>query len=230
MSEKKSAELKVIPGSSIGVADTAAVRDVVLAQPICPHSRIPMIRTPDGRGFMPDPSKPNVDNCQLKGGQWWIACEKLGHDPYFRTQKTEVPEPSYELDDKGRMIKTGEIVVLYEDRRPNCTSVSPNIRHDSGTKVMRKIRDHGFKRLAEIGYDEVCQYFHCQNPVNPKYTATRIGSFCSYKHFALVAADEREEVLPHANGQTDVGAERRVQLEREEKLSRAAAPYLGPRL
>ena len=121
------------------------------------------------------------------------GCEALGHNPYFR----EVPV--YRTVDIEEVGEDGEVYVVGTKRKKttirvvNATQVSPDIMHNSGMGLARKMRYRGYKRLKDLGFEEVCQYRGCQKPC--LYRSTAYGDYCSLEHLNLVAARDAGEYL-----------------------------------
>jgi hypothetical protein len=114
---------------------------------------------------------------------------------------------------RKRVLRTTDIL--------NTTQVARSIRHDSGIKVGLKMKRSGFKRLQDLGYEEVCQYRACQHPVG--LVDATYGEYCSTEHLQLAAADIEEATLYNpANGKTDLGAEKSVNRKRRAQLRNAA--------
>lgn len=209
-------KLEKIPGFSAGVRANSAVRMVKLARPICPNSKIKMVRGEDGKWVA---AEVQPQNCQLSGEpRWWEMCESLGHNPYWTIRVWYEPVDIVEEDENGDQIVIGQKRVKHTVKRPNIAQVAVGIRHNSGQGAKFKIERHGFKRLSEIGFEEVCQFRNCQKPLDPKFTGTNYGSFCSYEHTALIGADAESILLnypePRLNGQEY----ERVKREREKQL------------
>jgi len=204
-------EKKKIPGFSQGVRANAAVRTVKLAAPVCPNSQ----RKRNSDGSWSEIGQ----NCQLAGGKWWELCESLGHDPYFSVQTYY--ETVDVLDDEGFVVGTKKKAI--EVRRPNIRQTALNRRHNSGNGVKNAMEKKGRKRLADIGYEEVCQFRNCQNPVNSRYTTPAFGAYCSFEHLSLVAADSQEIMLPQINGVTEGPNIEKVRQRRQKMLREAIA-------
>jgi len=204
-------KLQKIPGYSQGVRANAAVRMVDLARPICPNSQ----RKRNSDGSWADIGA----NCQLAGGQWWVMCEEMGHDPYFSVQTYY--ETVDVTDDEGFVVGTKKKAVNV--RRPNVAQVALGRRHNSGNGVKNAIEKKGFKRLSEIGFEEVCQFRNCQNPVNPRYTSPAFGAYCSFEHLSLIAADAQEIMVPQINGVTEGPNIEKVRQRRSKMLREATA-------
>lgn len=209
-------ELQKLPGFSQGVRDGAALRDIVLAQPICPNSQI-RGRMVDGHYEAPE-IHPGDENCQLEGFGWYEKCEARGHDPYFRTAKRYVTVDIVEADpETGEEYVVGTKKKVLEFRTPNVTRVSPDIMHNSGLGVARKMKYLGYKRLRDIGFAEVCQYRACMK--EPQFRAAGYGDYCSLEHLNLVAARESGEALTLTDTQMlKQGLEREIERKREKQL------------
>lgn len=210
-------KLERIPGFSQGVRVNAAQRLIKLAVPICPNSQVEHERDQSGQ-LRQKEKQPGQQNCQRQGGQWWVECEALGHDPYFRTQVWYTIEPILEPDDKGRLIKTGDQYIHHSIRQPNISQVAVTPRINSGKGALRKIERHGFKRLTDLGYEEVCQFRNCQKPVSPEATSRKYGSFCSRMHLALIAADAESEMLHQPNAYLNGNEAEKVMRARDRQL------------
>lgn len=186
MAEKQ--ELKKIPGFSQGVRANSAMRMIKLAAPVCPNSQ--RVRQSDGS------FKEVGQNCQMAGGRWWEMCEQLGHNPYFST-KTYYETVDIK-DDEGFV--TGTKKKPVEVTRPNIVQVPVARRMHSGNGARNSIEKKGRKRLREIGYEEVCQFRNCQNPVSPRCRSRAFGDYCSTDHLSLIAADQQGIMLPQIGG------------------------------
>jgi hypothetical protein len=214
MPVKKS--LERLPGFSQGVRSTAALRDVTVGQPICPNSQI-RGRMVNGN-YEPPEIGPGMENCQLDGAGWWERCEERGHDPYFRTTRIYTTVDIEEVNEEtGEVFVTGTKRKVREVRTVNATQVSPNIMHNSGQGLSRKIRLRGYKRLEDLGFQEVCQYRACQKV--PILRAAGLGDYCGEEHLNLVAAREEGEYLTR----TDVfglnaGYEQQAERKRQKQL------------
>lgn len=185
---------QVLPGYSTGVRANSAVRMVKLVRPICPNSKLKMVRDADTGKWVPADIQPQ--NCQLMGGEWWKYCEEQGHDPYWTNRVWYSPQDIIEEDEDGNQIVTGTKRIKHVNRYPNIAQVSASIRHNSGQGAKRKIQLNGFKRLADVGFEEVCQFRNCQKPLDPKFSNTNYGSYCSLEHLSLIGADV-EGILLH---------------------------------
>lgn len=212
---------ETLPGFSMGVRANSAVRMVKLARPICPNSKLKMVKDSDGK-WVPNENQP--ENCQLSDDkQWWVSCEQRGHDPYWTTRVWYEPQDIVEEDENGDQVVIGQKRVKHTIKRPNVAQVSLSIRHNSGRGAQQKMERHGFKRLADIGFEEVCQFRNCQRPIDPKYSSTNYGSYCSYEHLSLIASDV-ESVMLHYPSATLNGQEyQKVQKLRAKQLREAAA-------
>lgn len=183
-------ELKPIPGFSEGVNLNSALRMITLAQPICPNSRIEMVKDSNGN-LVRKEKGPDQQNCQLAGPGWQKACEEKGHNPYFNTRVWYTTEDILETDAEGRLIKKGEQYIKHEVTQPNLTQVAVTVRINQGKGAVDAIEKKGFKRLKDVGYQEVCQLRNCQRPVSPRGTSRKFGAYCSLEHLQVVAADEQ---------------------------------------
>ena len=179
--------LKKIPGFSQGVRTNSSLRMMKLAAPVCPNSR--RVRQSDGTFAEVG------QNCQLAGGKWWEYCEEQGHDPYFRTHVWYETVDDWD-EETGEM--RGSKRIRHQDRYPNVVQVAVNRRINNGRGVVDSMTKKGRKRLADIGYEEVCQYRNCQKPIAVKSKA--FGGYCSTEHLALVGADDQEMALPQIEG------------------------------
>lgn len=186
--------LKKIPGFSQGVRANAAQRMVKLNRPICPNSKQEFERDRDGR-LVPKEKGPDTQNCQLAGGRWWEACEEAGHNPYFATRTWYIPEDKLEEIEPGKWVKTGEYFIKHQEVVPNIAQVAINIRINNGRGAEDAIKNKGFRRLRDAGYEEVCQFRNCQKPVSPKGTSRKYGEYCSLEHLQLIAADAESIML-----------------------------------
>lgn len=225
MPAQKKEDLKQIPGFSTNVRTNAAARMVKLAQPICPFSKVKMIRTPEGRSI-PDPNQDMQQSCQSGKDQdqetrrgWWNECEARGHDPYFTT-RIWYSEEDIVNEETGEVERTKK--VRHTDRRPNISQVSAGVRVNSGQRgAQYKIQRFGFKRLPEIGYAEVCQFRNCQDPVT---VTSRFGKYCGVEHATLIAADQQGLILTQKGSggvDWDLGEENSIGLKRARQLTEA---------
>lgn len=185
----KQSEKKTIPGFSQGVRRNAAIRTIKMVQPICPNSKVDMLRGPDGKPYRNPEPDPNRRSCQEERDEngnsiigWWRKCEELGHNPYFTTRVWFSEEDEY--DEAGEY--TGTKKKRHTSVYPNVTQVAAHTRVNSGRGPLIKMRASGFKRLADIGYEEVCQFRSCQKPVT---VVSAVGEFCGNDHAYLCAAD-----------------------------------------
>lgn len=224
MVAKKKEPGKQLPGFSIGVRENAAIRDVIVAQPICPNSQI-RGKMVDGHYEAPEIG-PGDENCQLAGWGWWTRCEELGHNPYFMTRERVVTRPKYEEDADGDMVLVSEKKVLLRQEVLNVTSVSPAPFFNSGGTIRRKMQNHGFKRLGEFGYDEVCQFRSCQKPIRIKNST--YGNYCSMDHLQLSASRIEEAFLTRTDHPFLAGKERRAERKRKGQLRNAVEGIVDP--
>ena len=212
--------LQKLQGYSQGVRNSAALRDIVVGQPICPKSQI-RGRIVNGQ-YEPPEMGPGDENCQLAGGEWWVTCAEKGHDPYFRTVKLYTTVDITEVGEDGEAYVTGTKRKIREARVVNATSVSPDIAHSSGLGLARKMKYKGYKLLKDLGIEEVCQYRACQKPT--VYTAPGYGDYCSLEHLNLVAARQQGEFLTVENKDAqglNAGYEAQSARKREKQLREA---------
>lgn len=207
--------LEKLPGFSQGVRPSAALRDVILAQPICPKSQI-RGKIVNGN-YEPPEIGPGDENCQLMGGEWWLECEAKGHDPYFQHVRVYHTVDIEETDADGNVFVVGTKKRVVQAKRLNVTSISPDIMQNSGMGVARKIKYLGFKQLKDVGYEEVCQFRACQKPI--VYKAEGLGGYCSLEHLNLIAARDERVFLTQENvnglnagGEQHSAAKRRKEL------------------
>lgn len=210
------ADKKEIPGFSQGVRINAAGRTVKMVRPICPNSKMDMIRTPEGR-WIPNPTPdPGRQNCQRMGGRWWEYCVKQGHNPYYSVREWDESRPRY--DETGKLLETE--VIHHREEYPNIAQVAAHIRLNSGRGPEYKMRYGGFKRLKDLGFEEVCQFRNCQKVA--RYTSN-VGLYCSQDHASLVAADAQGEFLTQiTDKEFDLGSEVGIRRKRAEGLQKAA--------
>lgn len=209
-------ELKKIPGFSQGVRPNSAVRMVKLARPICPNSSLKMVRGEDGKWVAAEVQEAN---CQLSGDpRWWEQCEALGHNPYWTVRVWYEPVDITTEDENGDLIVTGTKRVKHTVKRPNLAQVAVGIRHNSGLGAKVKITKHGFKRLGDIGFEECCQFRNCQKPLDPKFTGTNFGNYCSYEHAALIGADIEGILLNYPEPRLNGTEYEKIKREREKQL------------
>ena len=212
--------LKDLPGFSQGVRTNSAVRMVKLAQPICPNSKTKMVKNEEGTWVR---QNADVQNCQLAGGQWWIACEALGHDPYFTNRVWYEPQDIVEEDENGDQIVTGQKRVKHVNRYPNVAQVAQTIRINQGKGVQNKMAQ-GFKRLTDLGYNEVCQYRNCQKPLSKSGKGRAgFGDFCSREHLTLTAANEQSVMLHYPEQSLNATEYNKVTQARDRQLREMAA-------
>ena len=205
---------KKLDGVSRGVRPNASQRRIIMARPICPHSQ---------RKRGADGSFSEVGmNCQLAGGEWWVHCQEQGHDPYFSS--TTYYEPVDITDDEGFVI--GQKKRAIHVKRLNTASVFVSRRLNSGRGVLNK-KAAGYKRLEEMGYEEVCQYRNCEKPVNKKYATPGFGDYCSFEHLTAIAASEQSILVPQINGVTEGTRIEQVRMKRNQMLRESVVNYLG---
>jgi hypothetical protein len=206
-------ELQQIPGMSQGVRENSAVRMLKLARPICPGSAHET--EPDGRGGSRPVVNPTRINHQRLGGEWWLACIEAGEDPYSTTQTWTESRDIF--DDNGEFVETKR--VKHSRTIPNIASTPIGIRYNSGRGYERALAK-GRKRLAEVGYAEVCQFRACQRPVSPKWRSERLGDFCSESHMGLIAADQQGVALTQRT-EFGMGEESKLEARRRRQLKEA---------
>ena len=215
--------LKTIPGFSQGVRINSAMRMMKLGAPICPNSKITMLKQPDGT-YRPKERGPSDQNCQMEGGQWWLACQERGHNPYFRTVVWYVDEDKYETDKAtGQDVLTGTKRIRHSETFPNIVQVPIARRMHNGQGVVDSMKNKGRVRLSTLGYAEVCQFRNCQKPVDPSAQSMAFGNYCSVEHLSLIAADAQGMFLPQLVGSVDAGLEGRVLSDRRRMLREAVA-------
>lgn len=212
-------ELKRIPGFSQGVRPNSSARRIILNAPICPFSQQEYVKDSFGRQVVKQ-RRPGEVNCQLAGGQWWVACQELGHDPYFTHKKSYTVEDIYE-DRDGRSIKTGEERIIHEDTYPNLVSVFVNRRINNGRGVEDSMAKKGRRRLTAAGYYETCQYRNCQELPNPKYHSIPFGDYCSREHFESSVANEKGVLVPIRHSKFNAGGEQHVDTKRQTLIAQA---------
>jgi hypothetical protein len=217
-------ELKVIPGFSQGVRENSAARTIKMARPICPNSKVEMERTPEGKMVPKQETDPNRQNCQKAGIGWWEECEAKGHNPYFTTRIWYSKEDKFGPDPENpeQTIKLGEKTVRHETQYPNIAQVAAHIRVNSGQGPRVKMKAAGFKRLSDIGYEEVCQFRNCQKPVR---VTSNVGQYCSKNHAVLIAADIHgllQYQTPGFGPDWDLGIEMQVEQKRRRWLTDSA--------
>lgn len=208
--------LQQLPGFSRGVRSGAALRDVTVARPVCPNSQI-RGKIVNGQ-YEPPEIGPEDVNCALEGGEWWVKCEAKGHNPYFMERKVyHTVDVEEEDPETGEVFVTGTKKKVVKVLTPNAVQVSPDIMHNSGFGLARKMKYLGFKRLKDLGFQEVCQFRGCQKP--PVYRAPGLGDYCSLEHLNLIAAREAGERLTLTETQSlSNGVERDVKRKRERQL------------
>ena len=214
-------KLENIPGFSTGVRPNSAVRMVKLARPICPNSKLKMVRDIDGKWI---PAEVQPVNCQLSDQpDWWVMCESLGHNPYWTERVWYEPQDIVEEDENGDQLVVGQKRVKHTVKRPNIAQVSASIRHNSGKGVLNKMQQAGFKRLEDLGFKEVCQFRNCQKDLDPKYSGTNYGSYCSNEHLSLVAADQESIMLHYPSVNLNGPEYQKIQRLRQKELREAAS-------
>jgi hypothetical protein len=218
--EKKSTTLKKMPGFTSGLLADSALRMIKLARPICPNSKIKVELDANGRII---PVDTGADpNCQRAGGEWWIACETKGHNPYFTTRVWYTKHDKLGQDEDGDTVVVGTKMVKHEEKYPNMSQVAISPRVNSGKGAVDAIAKKGFKRVGDIGYEEVCQMRNCQKPVSPKFKSRQYGDYCSVEHLQLIAADRNGIMLVQTGTGLDTGLEEKTRGERNKQLREAA--------
>jgi hypothetical protein len=214
-------KLEKLPGFSVGVRVNAAARMVKLARPVCPNSKLRMIKNEQGN-WVRDENQPQ--NCQLSDEpRWWDRCEELGHNPYFQTIVWYEPQDIVDEDEDGNLIVKGQKRIKHTSTRPNVAQVALHLRVNSGKGAKFKIERHGFKRLSEIGYEEVCQFRNCQKPLTEKGRGGVFGNYCSVQHLQLIAADAEGVMLHYPSSTLNADEYSKVQKLRAKQLREAAA-------
>lgn len=209
-------KVEELPGFSQGVRAGAALRDVTVGVPICPNSQL-RGKLVNGNYEPPDIG-PEDTNCQLDEGEWWVKCKEKGHDPYFRTQAVYRTIDVEEVGEDGVTYVVGAKKKKTLTRVVNATQVSPDIMHNSGQGLARKMRVKGFMRLKDLGFAEVCQFRGCQKP--PAYRADGVGDYCSTEHLNLIAARNEGEFLTQTNVQgLNQGYEQQSEKKRRKQLA-----------
>lgn len=184
-----------LPGFSTARAHpNSGLKDVILAQPVCPNSQI-RGRMVDGH-YEPPILGPGDENCQLAGGQWWKLCESKGHDPYWSKRQVIRTKMTTAVDEEGDTIPVEKKIVLT-DKVLNATSVSTSLRINSGQGVRWKKRYFGYKSISDFGFAEACHLSRCQEPATT--FAQQYGAFCSMLHLQLAAAEDNEIMLSRAD-------------------------------
>jgi hypothetical protein len=224
--EKELEKLKDIPGFSMGVRDNSAMRMIKLMRPVCPNSKIEMEQDRFGN-WRAVQKGPDVQNCQLDGGKWWLECEKRGHNPYFRTVQWTTRKPKWETDpdNPDQKVLTGEVVILHEAIMPNIRQTAISPRMNSGRGAVRAIENKGARRLKDFGYEEVCQFRNCQKKVDRKGKSREYGDYCSIYHLSLVAADVQGIILDQVDGNPYLGVEAEKAGRRRQKDLREAVAF-----
>jgi hypothetical protein len=215
----KSAGLRLPGASGAGRFPDFGLKDVILAQPICPNSQI---RGKMVNGHYEPPEIGLEDmNCQLLGGQWYKVCEEKGHDPYWSKRNRIVTRTTFTVDEEGDKIPV-EKRVLVEDKVLNVTGVSSSTRLGSGQSVRWKKRYFGFRNITDFGYSEICHLSRCQQPV--KLVSRQYGAYCSQLHLQLVAVEENEIALiraEHKFAEDVTGSQTKAQRRRRRQLRNA---------
>ena len=216
----KAKESLKLPGFSQGVRVNAAARMVTMAQPICPNSKLKMVKDENGKWVR---SEEQLQNCQMAGGQWWKMCEALGHDPYFRTRVWYERQDKLEEQEDGSLLVTGELRIKHEDKRLNVCQVAAHIRVNSGQGVRFKMQNHGFRLLSDFGYEEVCQFRNCQQPVTEAGKGKQgYGEYCGVEHLTLAAADAESVMLHYPSSVLNGEDIQKIQRARDKQLREVA--------
>lgn len=208
--------LMKMPGFTVGVLADSALRMMKLARPICPYSEMKVKLDRDNKIIPVDLGLP--PNCQRAGGAWWVDCEAAGHDPYFTNRVWYTTHDKMGVDEDGDTVVVGVKKVKHEERYPNIAQVAIALRINNGLGVVKAIQQKGYKRLADLGYEEVCQMRNCQKSVNPKCKSVIFGDFCSTAHLQLVAADREGVILTRIGTGLDTGKEAQVRQKRAKQL------------
>jgi hypothetical protein len=210
-----------LPGFSSGVRANSAVRMVKLARPICPKSKLKMVKDDEGKWT---PAEEQAVNCQLSDEpRWWKQCESLGHEPFFTTRVWYEKQDKLEEIEPGVFEVTGQKRIRHTAKYPNIAQVAQTIRVNSAKGVQFKMERHGFKRLADLGYEEVCQFRNCQKPLSDAGKGGIYGNYCSLEHLSLIAADDQGMLLHYPVQSLNREEYPKVQRERAKQLREAAA-------
>lgn len=213
--------LKKIPGYSQGVRVNSSLRTIKLGRPICPFSAIEMEKDENNKWVAKQgPTDPDRQNCQKGSGAWWKDCEARGHDPYNRTIVWYVTQDEFDEE-------TGELTGTKQFRRtrtvPNFAQVAVAAHLNSGKGARRAITNKGFKRLPDLGYEEVCQYRNCQEPISPDAKSEKYGNYCCVEELALIAAAQQGILLHRPDARLNGDEEDKVIRERDKQLMEAVA-------
>jgi hypothetical protein len=169
-------------------------------------------------------SEEQPENCQLSDVfGWWDRCLEKGHNPYWTVRTWYEPVDIIEEDEDGAQYVTGQKRIKHTVTRPNIAQVAVHIRVNSGQGAVNKIRNYGFKRLSEIGFNEVCQFRNCQKALDPKYSGRNFGSYCSFDHLSLIAADTEGIMLHYPNQLINGGEYEKIRKARTKQLREAVA-------
>lgn len=198
MATKTKPKLLKVPGFSRGVRSNIGLRMLKMCRPVCPNSRIEMEQDTAGTWRRVEKG-PDEQNCQLEGGQWWKACDALGHEPYWTVTtwytKRDILGPI--LDAEGN--ETGEFEVVKQARiphtvrRPNLSQVAIAKNINNGRGPDDAIKRKGFKYLGTLGFEECCQFRNCQKEVSEKYVIDGLGRYCSQQHLELVTVTHAQD-------------------------------------
>lgn len=211
--------LKKIPGVTQSVRQNAAIRMLKMVRPICPNSRLKMVRDEE-RKWIPAEEQPS--NCQRADvAKWWEYCEAQGHKPYESTRVWYELQDRVEINEEGEEIVLGTKRIRHTTTRPNIVQVAVALRINNGMGAADAKKYKGFKRLEECGYEEVCQFRNCQRPVH--YISRKYGAYCSEEHIQLIAADAEGVLLNYVDVTFNGDKTKAVQAERERKLREVSA-------
>lgn len=217
-------KLEKLPGFTVGLRDNAAIRMRKLARPICPNSKLNMVKDEEGKWV---PAEVQPQNCQRAGGAWWEQCEDTGHDPYFTNRVWYEPQDRIEEDEAGNQIVTGTIRIKHVNRYPNIAQVAIALRINSGRGAERAVKMKGFKRLPDIGYEEVCQFRNCQRSLSGQHNSVTYGNYCGMPHLSLAAASEDGLALHIVNDALNGQEAPKVQRLRDKELREIGAHALS---
>jgi len=187
--EKK---LKPYPFRDGGSKENAAVRMIRMAKPECPISTLPELKQPNG-SYKANPAFTGEENCQQafkldNYGHWAVLkCEKLGHDPYYRTVRK--PRTEEVVDENGYITETKTRYI--KERVLNVVGVSDNIRHTSGQEIDVEL-GRGSRFIWEFGYKHPCEFRGCSQPWR---VDTQYGRYCNERHARLIGADVKRKML-----------------------------------
>lgn len=212
--------LKKIPGVTQGVRSNSAMRMLKMVRPICPNSKLKMVRDEE-RKWIPAEDQPV--NCQRADvAKWWEYCEAQGHKPYEWTRVWYELQDRIEIDpETGDEIVLGVKRIRHVSTRPNIVQVAVALRINNGMGAVDAKNKKGFKRLEECGYEEVCQFRNCQREIH--YISRKYGAYCSEEHIQLIAADAEGVLLNYVDVTFNGDKTKAVASEREKKLREVGA-------